>query len=57
MVVVASVTTLIAVSVFQINVSVDLMEASSVLKKVKCLGLTGKEKDTYFSQPLSVPSQ
>ena len=54
---VASVTTLIAVSMFQINVSVDLMEASSVLKKVKCLGLTGKEKDTYFSQPLSVPCQ
>ena len=39
--------TLIAVRMFQINVSADLMKASSVLKKVKCLGLTGKEKDTY----------
>lgn len=49
--------TLIAVHMFQVNVSVDLMEASSILKKVKCLGLTGKEKDTYFSQSLSVPGQ
>lgn len=49
--------TLIALRMFQINVSVDLMEPSSVLKRVKCLGLTGKEKDTYFSQSLSVPGQ
>ena len=30
-------------------VSVDLIEASGVLEKMKCLGLTGKERDVLFS--------
>ena len=30
-------------------VSVDLIEASGVLEKIKCLGLTGKEGDVLFS--------
>jgi len=29
-------------------VSVDLIEASGVLQKIKCLGLTGKEGDVLF---------
>ena len=33
-------------------VSVDLIEASSVLEKIKCLGLTGKEGDVLFSHCL-----
>ena len=32
--------------------SVDLIEASGVLEKIKCLGLTGKERDVLFSHCL-----